>query len=89
MLDGIDAHTINIILFHQASDPLVHSLNDRWVFRVQVRQRKGLVSNPALLDVRLVIVVLDQTEWVIIRRGREWRNFRVIERWILPVARRV
>ena len=49
------------IVGHQAADPVVPETLDIASRGVQVWQGDGIISQPAILDLGLIIVVIDQT----------------------------
>ena len=79
VLDGVDAHAIETVCADDVLDEVVELANDRVVLRVDIIQRKGLVAEPALLDLRLVALVLDPALRVERRGARDGREAVVVK----------
>ena len=59
VLDGIDTKPIDVVVFHQSFNPADVCADDPRVFGIDVWQRKLVVAQPTLFDIRLVVVVSD------------------------------
>jgi len=79
MLRRVDTQPVNLISLDDILDPSIHGLHNILVLRVQVRERKILVTDPTLLNVRLVVVVRDLAVRVVVRLRGERLDEREIE----------
>lgn len=78
MLDGINSKAVYIKLVDEPFDPIIKRFHNRRIFRVEVRKRKNIVANGAILHVGL-IVGLSYLTRVVIERGRiERRDDRIV-----------
>ena len=65
--DRVDAQPVDGVRLHQIPHPRIERVHDAVVLRVDVREGHGLVPEPALLDVGLVLVVVDEALGVEVR----------------------
>lgn len=80
MFDGINSKAVYIKLVDEPFDPSTQRFHNRRIFRVEVRKRKDIVTNGAILHVGL-IVGLSYLTRVVIERGRiERRDDRIVNR---------
>lgn len=80
MLHRINADAIGAVVFYHARDPRIKELDDRVVLGVDVSKGYARVAEPALLDVRLVVVVGDPAEWMEVGLRVERRKEGVVRR---------
>ena len=78
MLDGINSKAVHIELVDEPFDPSIQRFHNHRIFRVEVRKRKNIVANGAILHVGL-IVGLSYLTRVMVERGRvERRDDRIV-----------
>jgi len=61
VLGGIDTDTVDAVVPDQSLNPAVECLDDPRVLRIHIRWSKLVVAQPTLFDVRLVVVISDET----------------------------
>ena len=61
VFDSVDTKTIDTVILHQRFNPADERSRDPWVLRIDIRQNKRVVTQPTLFDVRLIVVVRNQT----------------------------
>lgn len=71
MLDSVNTDTIGTVRADEVLDPAVQTRNIGVILSVGVCQRQAGITEPALLDVSLVVVVGDEALGVEVRLGVE------------------
>jgi hypothetical protein len=61
MFHSINAYAIDAVIPDESLDPIVVSIDDLIILRVHVDESELVISEPALLDLGLVVVVHDET----------------------------
>ena len=78
MLDSINPKAVQIILVDELFNPSIQHHHDLWIFRIEVRKRKNVVADGAILDIGLIVGLSYFTRLVIKRRRIERRDLRVV-----------
>jgi hypothetical protein len=70
MLGSVDPESIDMVRGDEVVDPGAVSADDVGILSVEIDENDVGVSEPALLNFGLVVVVRDPAEWVVFLEGR-------------------
>lgn len=69
MLNSINTDSVKVILLHNPLDPSAQFLSNLWILSIQIWQTRLGRSNSAILHFCLIVIILNQTKVVILRRA--------------------